>query len=171
MEYVYIGGLLVLNTLWLLLIIVGLPGTWLMVASAGALMWWQEPLELFSIWTLVATAALALVAEIAEFFSGVAGAKKAGGSRWGTWGSLIGAILGAIFGTFLIPVPILGSILGVCLGAFAGAALFELVGGRTLGRSLKSGQGAAVGRFVGILFKLGVGVTIWLVIAAAAFLE
>lgn len=169
MEYVYVTALLVLNLVWLLLVALGLPGNWLMVATTGALQWWRPDLELFTMWTIGATVVLAFIGEIVEFFSGVAGSKKAGGSGWGSVGTFIGAIVGAICGTLFIPVPVLGSILGVCLGAFAGALLFELIGGRTLKRSLKSGQGAAVGRFVGTIFKLGMGVMIWVIIAVATF--
>ncbi|MCH2373536.1 MAG: DUF456 domain-containing protein [Planctomycetes bacterium] len=170
MEYVYIAAFLGLNLIWLFLIVFGLPGNWLMVASAAGLLWWKPELDLFNSSTLCVCAGLALVGEIFEFVSGVVGSKKAGGSKWGSVGAIVGALVGAIFGTVLIPIPIVGSILGVCLGAFAGAMLLELVSGRNFGSSFRSGSGAAVGRFVGVMAKLGVGAVIWIVLAAAAFL-
>jgi uncharacterized protein YqgC (DUF456 family) len=169
MEYLYITVLLALNLVWLFLVVLGLPGTWLMVLSAAGLAWWQPELDLFSTWTLVAVAALAAIGEVLEFVSGALGSKKAGGSTWGALGGLAGAIAGGIFGTVLIPIPILGSILGACLGAFAGALGAEILAGRELAHSVQSGRGAAVGRFVGIVIKLSVGVAIYGTIAIAAF--
>ena len=170
MEYVYITSLLLLNTFWLFLVVLGLPGTWLMVLSAAGLYWWQPELDLFSEWTLVAVTGLAIIGEILELVSGVVGSKKAGGSKWGSVGAVVGALGGGIFGTVLIPIPIVGSILGLCLGAFAGAVAAELLlSGRDMGSSLESGKGAAVGRFFGVLAKLSVGVAIWVTIAVAAF--
>lgn len=169
MEYVYISVLLVLNLVWLFLVVLGLPGTWLMVLSAAGLAWWQPELGLFSRWTLVAAAALAAIGEVLEFVSGALGSKTAGGSTWGAVGGLVGALAGGIFGTVLIPIPIIGSILGACLGAFAGALGTELLIGADMTKSISSGRGAAVGRFVGILIKLSVGAAIYTVIAVAAF--
>lgn len=169
MEYVYITLLLTLNVLWLFLVVIGLPGTWLMVLSAAGLAWWQPELGLFSRWTLVAVAVLAALGEVLEFASGAAGSRKAGGSIAGTVGALFGALAGGLFGTVLIPVPVVGSILGACLGAFGGAVGGDLLSGRDFDRSIRSGQGAAVGRFYGILGKLAVGVAIWFTLAVAAF--
>jgi uncharacterized protein YqgC (DUF456 family) len=117
----------------------------------------------------VVIAGLAAFGEVLELVSGIAGARRAGGSKWGAWGALAGGILGAAFGTVLVPVPVLGSVIGMCLGAFAGAASAEWLSGRALGQSLRSGQGAAVGKLFGILGKLAVGLAIWLIAAAAAF--
>ena len=37
MEYVYITGLLAVNLIWLFLVVLGLPGNWLMVLTAAGL--------------------------------------------------------------------------------------------------------------------------------------
>ncbi len=170
MEYVWASLLVLINTCSLFLIVLGLPGTWTMVLATAGLWWWQgEELVIVSGWVVVVALVLAFVGEVIEFLSGAAGAKKAGGSRWGSVGAIVGALVGAILGTFLIPVPIVGSIVGMCGGAFAFAALLERIGGRTVEESLRSGQGAAVGRFLGILAKLAVGVAIWVVTGVAAF--
>ena len=170
--YLYAALLVILNLLWLFLVVVGLPGTWLMVLSTAGVAWlasWQLEEEMFSTWTLVIITAIAALGEVLEFISGVLGAKKAGGSGWGSFGALVGGLLGALFGTIFIPIFIVGSILGVCLGAFAGAALFEKLSGRSVDESVRSGQGAAVGRFLGIGAKLALGVVIWVIVAVAAF--
>ena len=175
MEYVWIALLLLVNTLGLALIPFGLPGLWLMVSATGVYAWatWPasagEPSPLH--WgTLVGVFVLATVAELIEFFASVVGSKKAGGSNWGSWGGVVGGIAGAILFTPLIPIPIVGTILGGCIGAFAGAAFLEQAGAkRTRGEALKSGGGAAVGRFVGVMTKLGFGIAIWVLVAVAAF--
>ena len=169
MEYVWASLLVLINTCSLFLIVLGLPGTWLMVLATAGLWWWQQEAAIVGGWVVIVALVLAFLGEVIEFLSGVFGSKKAGGSRWGSVGALIGALVGAVLGTFLIPVPILGSIIGMCGGAFLFAALLERIGGRPVQDSLRSGQGAAVGRFLGVLAKLAVGFAIWTVTGVAAF--
>lgn len=175
MIYVWATLLSLLNGLWLLLGILGLPGTWLMVASTALLAWWQwnggkeAGPQMFSLGVLIAIGVLALVGEVLELVAGLVGSKKAGGTKWGAVGAILGTIVGGIAATFVIPVLIIGSIIGACLGAAIGAGAFEMISGRTLKPSVKSGVGAGVGRFGGMIIKLGIGVLIWLIIAVAAF--
>ncbi len=173
MEYVWAAALVLLNLLWLLLVVLGLPGNWLMVAGAALLCWQPGPLAhvplTFSRWLVISVAALAVIGEIVEFAAGLVGAKKAGGTRRGAWGALGGALVGGVVGTGLIPVPVVGSLIGACLGAALGAWSLELSGGRSHRASLMSGMGAGLGRLAGTLAKLGAGIVIWLIIAVAAF--
>lgn len=167
--------LTLLNALWLALVVFGLPGNWLMVATTAALAWWQwdeaKPAsdQMFSVTMLIILAALAAAGEIAELLAGLVGSKTAGGTKWGAAGALAGTIIGAIAGTVMIPIPVLGSILGACGGAALGAALLEIKGGMHLEGALRSGAGAGAGRLVGTLAKLACGVAIWLLSAVAAF--
>ncbi len=163
----YAVVLLLINTLALLLVPIGLPGTWLMVAATAAVAWLQE--GMFSLWTLGAIALIALGGEILEFIAGAAGSKKAGGTWRGAVGAILGGLVGGIAGTFLIPVPVLGSILGAALGAAGGALLGELSGGKKLEAAAAVGRGAFVGRLLGTVFKLGAGALIWVVALAASF--
>ena len=175
MFYVWAIILVLVNAVWWFLNLLVLPGNTLMVLSAGLVTWltwdtskgWNQ--QMFSIYTLVAVFVLAIFGEVLEFFSGVAGAKTAGGSAWGKFGAILGAIVGAIVCTFLIPIPIVGSLIGACGGAFLGAYLLELAGGKKSKPALKSGAGAGVGRLTGTLIKLILGVVIWVIIAVAAF--
>lgn len=175
MVYLWATLLLLANAVWWFLNLLVLPGNTLMVLSTGLVAWltwdkskgWNQ--QMFSVYTLVAVFALAIVGEVLEFFAGAAGAKTAGGSGWGKLGAIIGAIVGAAVCTFLIPIPVLGSLIGACGGAFAGACLLELAGGKKVRPSLTSGTGAGVGRFTGTLIKLILGVIIWVVVAVAAF--
>lgn len=166
--------LVVLNAVWLVAVVFGLPGIWLMVAGALALQWWSSTTDaagrpMFATGTLVVVVALAVLSEVFEFLAGMWGTAAAGGSRRGALGALVGGIAGALFGTALIPVPIVGSLLGACLGAAVGAFGFELSGGRGVNESAASGLGAGVGRFTGTLIKLGAGMAVWLIVAIAAF--
>lgn len=175
MHYALAVGLVLLNTLWLGFVVLGLPGNWLMVLSTLLVAWWQWDAAahggpaLFHLATLIAVVALAVLGEVLEFFAGVAGAKRAGGTRKGAIGALVGGIGGAIAGTLFIPIPVLGSLLGACGGAGLGACLFELSAGRRIEEATRAGVGAGRGRLMGTLYKIFVGVAIWLIVAIAAF--
>lgn len=169
MIHVIAAILVLLNVGWLLLVLLRLPGIWLMVWSTALVAWWQWDEQMFSIWTLAAILILALISELLEFFAGVAGTRKAGGSRWAAAVSIFGSIIGAIAGTFLIPIPVLGSLIGAIGGAALSAWLTELAIGRKMDEAVKSGTGAGIGTFAGALIKLAFGVVIWLIIAVAAF--
>jgi len=167
--------LVVVNTVWLVSIIFGLPGTWLMVLSTAVAAWlqWQRGLpasqQAIGIWTLLSLLGLATLGEILEFIAGAAGARKAGGSARGALAAILGGVVGAIVGTFTIPIPLLGSLLGAAAGAGLGAWSVELAGGKTMESSVRIGMGAGVGRLLGTVYKLLVGVAIWFVAAIAAF--
>lgn len=169
MLYVYAAVLLAVNTAGLALIPFGLPGIWLMALSTVGVAWWQWDAGMIGVPTVIAVLVLAALAEVFELLSSVAGTKVAGGTRWGSWGGLAGGLGGAIFFTGLIPIPVVGTVFGACLGALTGAAAFELLGGRELKPALRSGSGAAAGRFVGTTIKLGFGFAVWAVAAVAAF--
>ena len=175
MIYLLATLLVLVNLGWLVLVVLGLPGTWLMVISTVALAWWQwdggesSGQHMFGAATLVAVVIVAALGEVLEFISGAVGTKKAGGTRWGSVGALVGGVIGAIAATFLIPIPLLGSLIGACGGAAVGAWGLELRSGHGMSGSVKSGIGAGVGRFVGTISKLITGIVIWIIVAVAAF--
>lgn len=169
MIYLWATLLVVVNGFWLILTLLTLPGNWMIVATTVLFAWWQWDKRMFHPATLVAIVALAVVGEVLEFFSSAVGVKKAGGTRWGGVGSLLGAVIGAVAGTFIIPVPVLGTLIGTCLGACLGAWAFEALAGRTQAQSAKAGVGAGVSRLAGSLLKFAVGAVIWLIVAVAAF--
>lgn len=170
MENILIAiGLLLLNSVFMVATIFQLPGNWLMVAGVGGVMLWKDSDPLFAIETLIILAVIALIAEIVEFAAGSAGTRLTGGSKRSSLWALVGGFIGGIAGTVLLPIPIVGSVLGACGGAFLGALAGERKEGKTMGKALSSGGGAAAGRFLGIIGKLGAGALIWLIVAVAAF--
>ena len=149
----------------LILIVLGLPGLWIMVATAVTynLIVPGEPIG----WvTLIAVAVLAFVAELLEFSLTGRYARKYGGSRRAGWGAIIGGIVGAMVG---IPVPIIGSVIGAFVGSFLGALIAEFTGGSSATDATRVAKGALIGRVVSTVLKIGIGLTIgvWIIISAA----
>jgi uncharacterized protein YqgC (DUF456 family) len=169
MMYLWATILVIVNAVWLFLNLFGLPGNWLMLGSTVLVAWLYWDRGMIGRWTLLILLALATAGEVLEFVAGAVGTRKAGGSRSGAFGALLGGLIGAATGTFVIPVPVLGSLIGASAGAFCGALALELAGGSELEPAVRSGVGAGVGRFFGTMVKLVVGVGIWVVAAVAAF--
>ena len=101
MALVLLVGALLLS---LVLIALGLPGLWVMIASAVIynILVGTAPIGWF---TLVGVGILAAIAEIIEWTLSGKFARKYGGSRRAAWGAVIGGTLGAILG---FPLPIVG---------------------------------------------------------------
>ena len=167
MVYFWSILLIVLNTVWLCLNAFGLPGNWLILISTCAFAWWRSSDDVFSIYTLIVIALLAVAGELIEFFAGMTGARRRGASWRGLVGALIGAVVGATIGTLV--VPLVGTVFGACIGAGVGAWGLELTAGKRMKESVRYDLGAGVGELVGITSKLVLGVLIWLIIAVGAF--
>ena len=169
MLYLWLIMLILLNTVWLLLVIFGLPGNWLIIISTSLFAWWRADDGIFSIYTLIFITALGVLGELIEFFAAMGGAKRAGASWVGSLGAIAGAIIGAIIGTIMIPIPLFGTLLGACLGAGLCAWSMELSRGKKMNDSIRFGIGAGLGHFLGTTIKFGLGVLIWLCVTIAAF--
>jgi uncharacterized protein YqgC (DUF456 family) len=152
MEILILAVVLALS---LLMIPLGLPGLWIMVAS-GVAYRLLVPGSV-SIVTLVLVIAIALVAEVLEFTLAGKYAKRYGGSRRAGWGAIIGGTVGAFVG---LPVPIVGPMLGAFAGAFVGALVAELSRGETARASGRVAFGALLGRVVSAALKTVAGVVI-----------
>lgn len=158
------------------LILVGLPGTWILLGVAMILELvdglWLAPgvTTTFGWWVLVIGIAAAGVGELIELWSGVVGADMGGGSRRSKWGAFAGGLLGALAGTALIPIPVVGTLIGVLLGTFLGAMGAEMTGAQKKGgkEALKPAIGATIGRVLGIVAKLSVGMFTWAWLVAVA---
>jgi uncharacterized protein YqgC (DUF456 family) len=166
MHWLYYILLLLISIGSLALVVVTLPGLWVMTAAAAvyALLTHEAFIGHKS---LIALFLLALVAEVIELTAGGAAAKKAGGSRRAAIGALLGGIVGGIIGSFVLPLVL--TIVGICIGSFVGAALGEITVAREATQALRVGWGAAKGRLFGVLLKLAFGAVMFLVILIAGF--
>jgi uncharacterized protein YqgC (DUF456 family) len=146
--------LVVSGVVGLLLIPVGLPGTW--VILLGILGYgWLTDFQTLGLWFLGLIIVLAILGEVFETWVGFRYAQKYGGSSRAGWGALVGGLVGAIVG---VPIPVIGSVIGGFVGAFVGAALFEYTRLRQSGVAAKAGWGAVLGRAAAVAMKMGVGV-------------
>jgi hypothetical protein len=143
----------------LLLVPLGLPGLWVMVA--GILGYgWLTGFRTIGVGTIGLVLGLAFLGEILEAWIGFRTARRYGGSRRAGWGALVGGLVGAAVG---FPVPIIGSVIGAFVGSFAGAALFELSASRRVETAVGAGWGAVVGRAIAAALKMALGLVIGLV--------
>ena len=142
--------------LGLVLVPLGLPGLWVMVAGVIGYGWLTD-FRSVGVATITVVLGLAFLGEIIEAWLGFRFARTFGGSRRSAWGALVGGIVGAGLG---VPVPIAGSVIGAFLGSFAGAALFEYSLSRAPETAVRAGWGAVVGRAAAAAAKIALGVVI-----------
>jgi hypothetical protein len=131
-------------------VVPGIPGTSLIlvaIAIWGVVQGSFGSIAAPLIVTLVVLALSVGIDLLATFW----GAKRAGASKWGQIGALVGLLLG-IFG--LLPaLPFGGPLLGILLGPLLGAIIGEYLYQRQLKRALKAGIGIVVGSLVGNLIQ------------------
>ncbi len=177
LQYVLAVLFFLLGGVCVVLVVVQLPGTWMLlglaaiVEYADAVYLPEGEQQTFGLWVLVGCLAIAVIGEIIEFIAGAAGAKKGGSSTRGMVGALIGGIVGIfIFTPLFFFVPIFGAFLGAVLGTFVGAIVGELTGGQTtIKGTMKPAIGATIGRVVGTTSKVGIAIAMWLVLSVSAF--
>lgn len=161
MEILVLGIILLLS---LVIIPLGLPGTWVMIAAGvGYSLLIPNSIGMVA---LVGTTAIAVVAEIFEFTLAGQYARKYGGSRRAGWGAIIGGTIGAFAG---VPVPLIGPIIGAFAGSFIGALVAEFSRGTDAQSATRVAWGALVGRSVAAALKVAAGCVIaaWLLWVAA----
>lgn len=110
-------------------------------------------------WTFVVLGLLLAIGQAFDFFSGAAGAKWFGGTRWGAAGAMVGGLVGMFFMPF-------GLVLGPLVGAYAFEALFAKQETRP---AVVSGVGSAVGTLASLVVKVIIGVVMiaWLLVDIA----
>ena len=170
--YYVIGSLFVLMGLGcLVLVVIQLPGTWIMLVLATLVhivdILWILPdgSSAWGWWAIGIGTGLALIGEVIEFAAGALGAKAGGGSKRSAWGAIIGGFVGAIIGSILL--PIIGTLIGAIAGCFFGALLGEMSGrdASTAKDSVKPAIGATIGRVLGTTCKVLIGVLVWVVLS------
>lgn len=147
----------------LLLVPLGLPGTWLMVGVIAVATYLGE----VALLTLVLLASVAAVGEAIEWVIVKRYSVRYGGSRLAFWGAVVGGLVGVFVG---VPVPVVGPIIAGAVGSFAGAAVLTLWETRRVRAAARAGWGVAVARIVAVGAKavagaviLAVGVTALLI--------
>ncbi|MFZ9689668.1 MAG: DUF456 family protein [Phycisphaerales bacterium] len=160
-----------------LLVLVGLPGGWLMLGTAVAVELLDHhvqgvPHVTFGWGWLMAVGVVLAMGEFAEFVGGAAGARAGGASARGVFGALVGGFIGAVVGTLVFAGPLVSTLAGARIGAGVGAAVGELTRpGMTVRRSIKPIAGAVVGRLLGTMLKLPFAIIAWLALSVLAYLR
>lgn len=134
-------GVLCLLTGFLGCILPALPGP--PVSYAGMLLLHFTDRVQFSTVQLLVWLGLVALTLILDYVIPMWGSRYSGGSKWGSWGALIGSVLGLFF----LPY-------GLLLGPFLGAMVGELLGDRDLTVALKSGLGSLLGFLFGTILKV-----------------
>src|SRR3989442_13205822 len=140
----------------LVLVLLGLPGLWVMVAGVVGYGWLTD-FRSVGVATIAVVLGLAFLGEIVEAWLGFRFAKTFGGSRRSAWGALVGGIVGAGMG---VPVPLVGSVIGAFLGSFVGAGLLGYSLSRAPHTAVRAGGGAGGGRATAAPAKIALGVVI-----------
>jgi uncharacterized protein YqgC (DUF456 family) len=131
-------------------ILFGLPGTVIILIDAFVFAAFTG-FEKIGLKILVTLLVLSVLAELADFAVGMAGAVKFGSSRAGFWAFLLGGLIGA---WFMAPILFgLGILIGTFVGGFAAMMIVELLGRNKLKPSLRAAWGAILGRAAGICVK------------------
>lgn len=174
--YVWAALLLVVNLCAWAATLLTLPGNWCIVLAtalfAALVRHGSDPG--LSWWVVAVVALLAAVGEGVEFLAGAAGAAQHGGSRRGMLLAIAGSIIGSLCGAFAgVPVPVIGPMIGAlgggAAGAFAGAYVGEAWKGKSSGEMLAISKAALVGRILGTVGKLAVGMIMVVIVAFATF--
>lgn len=145
---------LVFAVIGLMLIPLGVPGTFIIAGSAGIVgltSGWQA----ITVPKLLIFLGLAVGAELVDLGLGVFGSKGFGASNTSMAGAFFGGLIGAFLG---LPLPVIGNLVGAFVGAFLGAFFVESFITGDPYRGVKSGAGAFFGRVVGSLIKVSLGV-------------
>jgi uncharacterized protein YqgC (DUF456 family) len=151
--------------LCLLVVPVGLPGLWLMVAAAFVYNWLVPSGEI-GWFALGVGCALALLAEVLEWTLSAKYTARYGGSRRAGWGAILGGIAGAMAG---VPIPIIGSVIGAFAGAFVGALVMEFSRKEaTADSATRVARGALIGRVAATAAKTGLGCAVAATLLIAA---
>jgi uncharacterized protein YqgC (DUF456 family) len=154
------------TTLWIvavLLIMVGVAGAVLPVLPGVPLIFvgmllaaWINDFQLISVFTVVVMGTLTVLAVVADSVAATLSAKRAGGSKQG----MIGAVVGTIAGLFT-------GLWGLVFMPLVGAAIGELIAHKDMSRASKVGAATWFGLIIAIAVKLAVAFTMVGVFIAA----
>ena len=148
----------------LLIIPIGLPGTWAMVIAAWGYNF-LVPGDPVGTWTILGTAVLALIAEGLEMTLSASYTRKYGGSKRAAWGAIIGGVAGAMIG---VPIFLIGPLVGAFVGSFVGAWVFEKSRGVQGENAIRVATGALIGRAAAAAMKVAIALVmmVWIMTSA-----
>jgi uncharacterized protein YqgC (DUF456 family) len=135
-------------------IIPAIPGP--IISFVGMIIFHMTDFVEYSTTMLVLVGIAVVVIQIIDQVVPVYGTKKFGGTKYGTWGSIIGLICGLFFLPAIGPFGII-TILG---GPFLGAYIGEKINGQDNEQALRSAVGSFLGFMAGTLIKLAVAIFI-----------
>ncbi|MDF1535257.1 MAG: DUF456 family protein [bacterium] len=158
LTWLLFGSVLILA---LPLQLLGLPGTWLLLAGAALFRWATGPAWL-EYHTLIVLLIMAVTGEFLEFFTAIRGARSGPEVRGGVAASIVGALAGGLLGA---PVLFgLGAIPGMAVGAWCAVFIVALGGGHDRADAARAALGALTGRLKGTVAKMMVAATMVAVI-------
>jgi len=131
--------------------VLGLPGTWFLVADALSVRLFAGP-DRIGTSTIIILAFMAVVGEGLEFWASAAGTRTGTRIKGAVAASIIGALAGGILGAPLFFG--LGAIPGMAAGAWLAVFVTAMLGGHGAGRSSEAAFGALTGRLKGTAAKL-----------------
>ncbi len=134
--------------LCILLIPIGWPGLWIMVAvvGLGAVLGEVAPA------VVLLVAVVAGAAEAIEFLIVRRMSLRYGGSNRAFWGAVLGGTVGVIVG---MPIPVVGPVVAGVVGSFIGAAGIALYESGDLGSASRVGWGVVLARALAAAVKVG----------------
>lgn len=139
----------------LAVIILGIAGTFLpilpgipLIVIAIAAYGWYEGFQAVTFHYLVILASIAVLSLLVDYVATYLGAKYFASSQKGMWG----AVIGGLAGLFIFPPW------GILVGPWLGAVIGERWQGNNWPRAWRSGLGAVIGLFSGIVFKVTLGI-------------
>ena len=134
----------------LIAVVLGLPGTWLILITS-VLYSWLGNFSVITYQMLLGLLLLAVAAEVLDFWSGLWGARRYGGTRKAMLGTLLGGIIGAII---LTPMVFgIGAVVGAFFGAFVGGFVVTYLEQRKMSEAMRVGWGGLLGRVFAMVFK------------------
>ena len=104
----------------IVLIVLGFAGTIVpaipglpMIAAGGWLIGWADHYEKVGFWTIAVLIVLAVIGVVVDSVSQTAGAQRAGASKAGIVGSIVGTVVGIPMGLFgIFVMPLVGAAVG-----------------------------------------------------------
>ncbi len=162
MEFIFKIIVLLLSGVGIILVPLGLPGTWLIFSSAAlySLFYNFNPGKT-DFWTLLILLFIAAFGELLEFLVSVWGGKKLQVSNGALIASIVGGLIGAVIG---VPVFLIGSLLGLLLGVFLGALIYEFLVEKDFVKALRAALAVFFSRLVASFMKtsLALGMFVYL---------